>query len=416
MDTLERYLNLATRGLWGQKKRDVRRELEGNIREMALEFRIAGLNETESIQRALEEFGAPQKVSVGMSKVYSAPVILRNTFLTAVIASMCISGLNASRAEIESQDRFPTEACVDPNVTSFKSGDIDIPCDGGSAWIRMADLKAELEPKGIVFKMQPGTGNSGAKYFVKFPGGREITLQTVAKTFSFVTSDGSTITVPMQADHMAFQNLLSELRNVGLPVVFENTKPIQINVGTTSFKIKYNTAFPASNRAVEDVLEMALDSFFPSQNGGTSNFYEQLLLDRGTPAVRERSRFYSHVIRVKKPMPNATYLLISRESWRAFMQEAAPADMPNTLRRARIAQLNKNSVFEYMSLAQNLEFLTEERTTQETEPNARFINNLVPFELATQKSGQVMLLEFTGRLDKDTFKILKPDQFSVSAK
>jgi hypothetical protein len=35
MDTLERYLNLATRGLWGQKKRDVRRELDGNIREMA---------------------------------------------------------------------------------------------------------------------------------------------------------------------------------------------------------------------------------------------------------------------------------------------------------------------------------------------------------------------------------------------
>ena len=98
------------------------------------------------------------------------------------------------------------------------------------------------------------------------------------------------------------------------------------------------------------------------------------------------------------------------------MQEAIPADMPNTLRRARIAQLNKDSAFEYISLAQNLEFLTEERTSQETATNTRFANNLVPFEPATQKSGQVMLLEFTGRLDKDTFKILKSDQFTISAK
>jgi hypothetical protein len=83
---LEQYLNLATRGLWGQKKLEVRRELDGNIREMALEYSIAGLNEHDSIQRALEEFGAPQKVSVGMSKVYTGPAILRNTFLTAIIA------------------------------------------------------------------------------------------------------------------------------------------------------------------------------------------------------------------------------------------------------------------------------------------------------------------------------------------
>ena len=128
---LERYLNLATRGLWGRKKLEVRRELEGNIREMALEFSIAGMNEHESIQRALEEFGAPQKVSVGMSKVYTAPAILRNTFLTATIASLCISSFSASRAAIETSDRFPAIACADQTVVSFDIGIGQVPCNGG---------------------------------------------------------------------------------------------------------------------------------------------------------------------------------------------------------------------------------------------------------------------------------------------
>jgi hypothetical protein len=99
MDALERYLNLATRGLWGQKKLEVRRELEGNIREMALEFQIAGLNETESIHRALEEFGAPQKVSAGMSNVYLIPSMVRKLALVGVLSSLGVVAFNSSAAQ-----------------------------------------------------------------------------------------------------------------------------------------------------------------------------------------------------------------------------------------------------------------------------------------------------------------------------
>jgi hypothetical protein len=413
---LERYLNLATRGLWGQKKLEVRRELDGNIREMALEYSIAGLNEHDSIQRALEEFGAPQKVSVGMSKVYTGPAILRNTFLTAIIASLCISGFSASRAAIESSDRFPVVPCADKNVKSFKAGTTEWVCEGGDYWLNIEAIKAELEPKGVKFETQPGIGGEGLLHVLTFPGGRPITLQTNPKAFEFrdYNSTNILLTIETLPGYVRFQEFLLELQHTGLPAMFEDNNPTRLKVGQTTFEVGANSN--PNHSALESVLEATLENFFPAkpvEEGAVEGF----VYDRGPEKTRAPSGFQNYAVRIKAPKPSAFYLIISREDSTHFFDTANLKNVAPTSRRVRIAKLDSNSSFTYSSISKSLQVQSELKTRKELATKGLFIEERFNLQATTpDQPGQVMLLEFSGRLDQDTFKILKPDQFTVTKK
>ena len=413
MNTLERYLNLATRGLWGQKKRDVRRELEGNIREMALEFRIVGLNETESIQKALLEFGAPQKVSLGMSKIYTGPAILRNTFLTATIASLCISSFSASRAAIETSDRFPAIACADQTVVSFDAGIGQIPCAGGDYWFNIASLKAELEPKGVKFQLQMDLGNPS--YSVSFPGGNPANLQMLGRTMMFQDYSGAQVTqIAVQPDSVRLVDFFTFLQSTGLPVTFEDSKPTRIKVGRTTFEI--NTTSNPNHTIFESLLESALEDFFPAKPVEERTL-EGLVFDRGPEATRLPSGFQNYTIRIKTPKPGASYLMISRENSKYFFDTEVLKNVAGTSRRVRIAKLDQTSSFTYASIAKSLQVQSELKIRKELSTKGLFIEERFDLQATTpDQPGQVMLLEFTGLIDKDTFKILTPDQFTISAK
>ena len=69
MKPLERYLNRATRGTCGKTRVLIRNELEANIRLRATELQLLGINEETAILKALEEMGAPNFVSTGMTGV-----------------------------------------------------------------------------------------------------------------------------------------------------------------------------------------------------------------------------------------------------------------------------------------------------------------------------------------------------------
>jgi hypothetical protein len=411
---LERYLNLATRGLWGQKKLEVKRELDGNIREMALEFSIAGLNEHDSIQRALEEFGAPQKVSVGMSKVYTGPVILRNTFLTAIIASICISGFSASRAAIESTDRFPVLGCADKTVKSFKISTYEFQCEGGDYWLTIASIKAELEPKGVTF--EPQTDLNGSRiYSVAFPGGHSAQLQTMSNVISVRDWGGSEVVLmETQPDSVRVQDFFTFLQSTGLSVTFENSNPIRIKVGETVFEI--NATSNPNHTIFESLMEATLENFFPAKPV-EEGVFERLLFDRGQDALPIISGFQKYAVRIKIPKPGASYLVISRETSKHFFDSENLKNIASTSRRVRIAKLDQNSSFTYSSIAKSLQVQSELKTRKELATKGLFIEERFNLQATTpDQPGQVMLLEFTGRLDTDTFKILTPNQFSISAK
>jgi hypothetical protein len=411
---LERYLNLATRGLWGQKKLEVKRELDGNIRERALEYSIAGINETESIQRALQEFGAPQKVSVGMSKVYTGPAILRNTFLTAIIASLCISGFSASRAAIETSDRFPAIACLDKTVKSFKLGTFEFQCDGGDYWLNIASIKAELEPKGVTFEPQTDL-NESRVYKVTFPGGNPTQLQTLSTVMSWQDFGGTQIVLmPTQPDSIRVQDFFTFLQSTGLPVTFEDSRPTRIKVGQTTLEI--NATSNPNHTMFESLLEATLENFFPAKPVDERTL-EGLVFDRGQDSIPAPSGFQKYTIRIKTPKPGAFYLVISREDSKRFFDTANLKNVAPTSRRVRIAKLDQNSSFTYSSISESLQVQSELKTRKELATKGLFIEERFNLQATTpDQPGQVMLLEFSGRLDTDTFKILKPDQFSITKK
>ena len=102
--TLEQYLKNATKGLYGTKKLEVKTEIEGNIREMALEYQIAGLSESEAISKAILEFGEARVLNAGMVRVHTMPKIIKGVLLAGLISSFALVHFSSSFPEF--QNRF----------------------------------------------------------------------------------------------------------------------------------------------------------------------------------------------------------------------------------------------------------------------------------------------------------------------
>ena len=88
MSPLEQYLNRATRGLWGQKRRDLRDELHGNLAQHALNLQLTGLSPDAALDQALVDFGPPDRVSVGMLRVYALPRLLIGLLVVSGLGTM----------------------------------------------------------------------------------------------------------------------------------------------------------------------------------------------------------------------------------------------------------------------------------------------------------------------------------------
>jgi ADP-glucose pyrophosphorylase len=67
---LERYLNAATRGLWGKKKLEVYEELEAHVLERALKHELLGLAREVAISKSIQELGNARVINQRMMEVY----------------------------------------------------------------------------------------------------------------------------------------------------------------------------------------------------------------------------------------------------------------------------------------------------------------------------------------------------------
>jgi hypothetical protein len=75
MNQLEKYLNNATRGLWGKRKLEVREELEAHVLERVRKHEFLGLTREEAISKSLSELGSAQVIRLGLQRTYSAKPI-----------------------------------------------------------------------------------------------------------------------------------------------------------------------------------------------------------------------------------------------------------------------------------------------------------------------------------------------------
>jgi hypothetical protein len=75
MSDLEQFLKSATRGLYGERKLEVREELESHLLERARKHELLGLSREDAISKSLGEFGPAQVIRSGLQRTYSAKPI-----------------------------------------------------------------------------------------------------------------------------------------------------------------------------------------------------------------------------------------------------------------------------------------------------------------------------------------------------
>ena len=168
----ETYLNRATRGLWGRKRREVREELEAHLAERVIAFRIGGLGETDAVKRALAELGNPKEVSLGMAKLYTLPKVMGSGLIFATICVFTLAAWPHTVAQgVKSIFYLPTKECV-----SALEPDSKVPvsqmCNfvDGDMWLERRELVEMLRQQGVKV-----TGTETLK--LTFPGGQSVSVQ-----------------------------------------------------------------------------------------------------------------------------------------------------------------------------------------------------------------------------------------------
>lgn len=81
MDKLEHYLNQICRSIGGPKslRQHVRQELREHLLDAAAEHKAAGLSEEAALERAIEDFGGPEEVRLGLEEAHGhrlLPVVI----------------------------------------------------------------------------------------------------------------------------------------------------------------------------------------------------------------------------------------------------------------------------------------------------------------------------------------------------
>lgn len=93
MSEVARYLNRATRGLWGEKKRDAQTELRGAIEDKIYRHRLLGLSETEATTAALRDLGSPAAIARELSEVHSMPQVFKTLLFVGVGTLLSLQAL-----------------------------------------------------------------------------------------------------------------------------------------------------------------------------------------------------------------------------------------------------------------------------------------------------------------------------------
>ncbi len=161
MTNLEQYLRNASRGTYGKTRALIRTELEANIRIRGKELEHNGLTETQAINHALEELGAANQISTGMTGVYTMPKITVAAIPTAFALTALVIALSISRAQVETTVVGTVAECDFKNTKTQT-----MPCALEANWLKLSSFKTELEKAGGTLEVIPDGFN------LQFPGDR----------------------------------------------------------------------------------------------------------------------------------------------------------------------------------------------------------------------------------------------------
>jgi hypothetical protein len=231
--TLEQYLRTATKGLYGRKKLEVKTEIEGNIKELALEYQIAGFSESEAISQAILDFGEARDLNAGMVKVHTMPKMIKAVLLAGLLSSVALVGVSSSLAEILTSSVGPYPTCPAVFYDYTKIGD----CSSESAWMRLSDFATDVTKSGGTFT--PTT----LGFAVKFPDDHEIPISLFETSDLDIDKGQATVKgdVQFQKDQETWVNVthvIDRIANIStLPVTLEGWENPVLHVGKTTLKL-----------------------------------------------------------------------------------------------------------------------------------------------------------------------------------
>ncbi|GGO29695.1 permease prefix domain 1-containing protein [Deinococcus humi] len=141
MKSVHRYLQQATRGLWGQKRRDAQTELRGAIEDKVYRHRLLGLSETEAITAALRDLGSPRSIARDLNEVHTVPQMLKIMLLVGVGATLS----------------FQAAAQVPTVQSAYLPSDVQPTCRFSTPQERSALTTKQQEETGQNLKAQGGS-------------------------------------------------------------------------------------------------------------------------------------------------------------------------------------------------------------------------------------------------------------------
>lgn len=230
----ERYLERATRGLWGRKRKEIREELEAHLHERMLAHRIGGLGEADAEERALAELGDPRAVSAGMMRLYTLPTLVGSGLLTTAAASLSVVLLTASaEPALPGTFYWPSEACVQALAVGPEDplGRACIQADN-SLWLEQEALQAALEPQGVIFSEASVPGSSEGLLGITFPGSTSV-YSSLGRS-NVLVSGPSGEDIPVSPGYLSFWDLVKA-------VSYQQDLRIAVE-GWDNPKVHFNTA------------------------------------------------------------------------------------------------------------------------------------------------------------------------------
>ncbi len=379
--TLNQYLRLATWGLPHKKKLEIQAELRGNIEILTLEYQVQGFSASESLSLALRDFGTPERVCVGMTKVYTMPILLRNIGLAVLLSSLGLGVLNSSSAQVSATNLFPNEICLTKQADRFKvNGRVFLCQSKWTAYIHLPSLEKTLEKLGVKVRRYSSAWKTTELLFPKAPRSIYIRRYSGPKILEYNNNDAPKAVAEGSFDYIDASDFFQQLSDSGLPITIKGWNYPKIGVGKTEFSLGENAQQLKGSFVIELLTRWSFHNFF----GANLEFEPTYILksDEKLFAVNDnRVQF-----KIRGGKVGDIYAVLTREEIEDIPQLPPSYAMGGkNMRRVFLQPLGKSLQLETYTRGKTL--LPKSNAEQ-----------LAP--VPVDGTGNVMVVRLTGRLDQ----------------
>ena len=258
MNKLDTFLQQATRGMWGRKRRDIMLELRGSIEARVWQLELRGMDCEIALEQVLREMGQAKAVANGFMEVHVMPRILKNTALIGLCAALTLTAINASKAQIEVVNYNSIYMSIsDKTVTILHSENPIGPLDNSNRvyFLNFQSIKNNLEAARIPVDDTPLKPQETAEKYrgttiptlrFRFPEATRDTILQTAPSYDspWLNAEGKLVLNPAPSaditnDHFYIYMwlFLQQLKTANLPISIEGWTNPSLKIGRTKIQI-----------------------------------------------------------------------------------------------------------------------------------------------------------------------------------